>query len=92
MNSNYCTKEFFYRNLRSVNIAFKPENGPSYNMPFVSSGYASGFKYLKNYGFDGYYFAYIPELLERDKNNEVLFSAEGYLVPDEFIREFVENH
>lgn len=91
MNSDYCTKEFFYRNLRSVNIAFKHGNGPSYHMPFVSS-YGSGFKNLKNYGFDGYYYAYIPELVERGKNNEVIFSAEGYLVPDEFIREFVENH
>ncbi len=90
MNSNYCTKEFFYRNIRSVNICFKFADSNVY-MPFVSS-YGSGFKNLKNYGFDGYYFAYIPELTERGKNNEVIFSAEGYLVPDEFIREFVENH
>lgn len=91
MNSDYCTKEFFYRNIRSVNIALKYKDAISH-MPFVSGGYSNGFKYLKNVGFEDYYYAYIPGLTERGKNNEVLFSAEGYLVPDEFIREFVENH
>ena len=80
----------FYRNLRSVMITLNV-GGRTINVPLISHT-SDGFKYLKDNGFDSYVYAYVPVHVEYGKNHEILFELDGFLVPDKYIREFVENH
>lgn len=91
MNSKYATKEFFYRNLRSVMIVLK-QGTYSTNMPFLTGEVGKGFAYLKECGYEFYSYAYVPGYTERDKNGNIVIELEGYLIPDEFIKEYVANH
>lgn len=88
--SHYSTKEMFYMNLRSVNVILK-NNGDKVHVPFVSNR-ATGFHYLKEHGFRDFEYAYVPDINEYDKNGRLYFSIEGFLIPKEFVREYVENH
>lgn len=62
------------------------------HVPFLAGGAGKGFAYLKECGYEFYSYAYVPGYTERDKNGNIVIELEGYLIPDEFIKEYVANH
>lgn len=89
-NSQLCSKEYFLRNIMSVKISFECHNGGQNILPFLfGSLHNTAFWYFKNNGFEeGSWYAYIPAVIHREYN----ICINGYIVPSEFIREYVSLH
>lgn len=79
-----ATFEQFLGEITRVHVQFKADDGAIYDYPFLNSG----LDILSKHGFDHYKGAYISAITGYD----FLVYIPAKIVPDEFIRQYVEQH
>lgn len=79
-----ATFEQFLGEITRVRVQFKTDDGAMFDYRFLNDG----LRLLSKHGFDHYKCAYIPATLGYD----FLVYVPAKVVPDEFIRQYVEQH
>ena len=79
-----ATLEQFLGEITRVHVQFKNDDGEIFDYPFLNDG----LEILSKHGFDHYKGAYIRATLGYD----FLVYIPAKIVPDEFIRQYVEQH
>ena len=79
-----ATLEQFLGEITRVHVQFKNDDGEIFDYPFLNDG----LEILSKHGFDHYKGAYIPATTGYD----FLVYIPAKIVPDEFIRQYVEQH